>query len=157
MGSGLKKESREGKVKGLLVTPQRKIEVEGGEVFHAMRMRETGYSGFGEAYFSFIEFGAVKAWKRHREMTLNIIVPIGEIRFIIFDDRSKGTDPVYQQIILSPENYCRLTVPPMVWMGFQGISKEAKSILLNIASIPHDPGEADRKPIHDVEFDWSLR
>ena len=40
---------------------------------------------------------------------------------------------------------CRLTVPPMLWMGFQGVG-DATAMLLNVANMPHDPDEVDRKP-----------
>ena len=30
---------------------------------------------------------AIKGWKRHKKMVLNLIVPIGSVRFILYDDR----------------------------------------------------------------------
>ena len=141
-------------IEGVLVSPLRVIDVEGGDVFHGMKLSDFGYRGFGEAYFSSIEFGVIKAWKRHREMTLNLIVPVGAIRFVIFDDRtdsvSKGH---FQQVQFSRDNYCRLTVPPMVWMGFQGVS-DGLNLLLNIASIEHQPDEMDRKAMNQITFSW---
>jgi len=56
--------------------------------------------------------------------------------------------------IVSKDNYCRLTVPPMVWMGFQGLSSDG-SMLLNMASIVHNSLEVDRKNIEKIEFNWS--
>jgi dTDP-4-dehydrorhamnose 3,5-epimerase len=53
-------------------------------------------------------------------------------------------------------DYHRLTVPPMVWMGFKGIDKNT-SILLNIASIENSVDEVDRKRLDEIEFDWSKR
>lgn len=145
-----------GEIEGVIITPQKIIDVSGGDVLHAMKCDDPGFISFGEAYFSSIEYGAIKAWKRHREMTLNLVVPVGAIRFIMFDDRVVMPSYVfYQDVILSKENYCRLTVPPMIWLGFQSVSKET-SILLNISSIPHDPEEVDRKSIEEVDFFWSL-
>ncbi len=144
-------------VDGVIITPQKIVDVEDGDVFHAMKSTDSEYSGFGEAYFSSIQYGAIKAWKRHKKMILNIVVPVGEIRFVIFDDRNPLNPGMYQQVNLSRDNYCRLTVPPMVWMGFQGVSRnKSESMLLNIASIPHNPNESDRKVIDEIEFDWSL-
>jgi dTDP-4-dehydrorhamnose 3,5-epimerase len=120
---------------------------------HAMKEVDMGFSGFGEAYFSEINFKAIKAWKRHQEMTLNLIVPVGEIRFVLFDDRNKAGSQ-FQEIVISRDNYCRLTVPPMVWMGFQGLSS-SDSTLLNIASIVHDPNEVDKRSINEIDFDWN--
>ena len=140
-------------IKDLLITPLDIIETPGGNVMHAMKEIDTGFFGFGEAYFSEIKPGSIKAWKRHREMTLNLIVPLGEVKFVLFDDR-KGSNNRFQEVIISKENYCRLTVPPMIWVGFKGLSS-FKSILLNIASIPHNPKEVDKKEIDKIEFDWN--
>ena len=137
----------------VIITPLEVIETFGGNVMHAMKKTDLGYADFGEAYFSEIEKNTVKAWKRHREMTLNLIVPLGKIKFVLFDDR-KGSNNRFQEVIISKENYCRLTVPPMIWVGFKGLSS-FKSILLNIASIPHNPKEVDKKEIHKIEFDWN--
>ena len=137
----------------VIITPLEIIETFGGNVMHAMKKTDLGYADFGEAYFSEIEKNKVKAWKRHREMTLNLIVPLGKIKFVLFDDR-KGSNNRFQEVIISKENYCRLTVPPMIWVGFKGLSSY-KSILLNIASIPHNPKEVDKKEIDKIEFDWN--
>ena len=137
----------------VIITPLEVIETFGGNVMHAMKKTDLGYADFGEAYFSEIETNKVKAWKRHREMTLNLIVPLGEVKFVLFDDR-KGSNNMFQEVIISKENYCRLTVPPMIWVGFKGLSS-FKSILLNIASIPHNPKEVDKKEIDKIQFDWS--
>jgi dTDP-4-dehydrorhamnose 3,5-epimerase len=142
-------------IDGVITTPQKIINVAGGGVYHAMKRSDASFCGFGEVYFSKIENNVIKAWKRHREMTLNLIVPVGAIRFVLFDDRVGSlTESLYQQVILSCKNYSRLTVPPMVWMGFQGVSEE-DAMLLNIANITHNPSEVDRKDINDIEFNWN--
>ena len=139
---------------GVLITPLKIIDVAGGDVLHGMKASDPGYEGFGEAYFSSILSGAIKAWKRHREMTLNLIVPVGAVRFVLFDNRSGSISCGYfQQVVLSKENYVRLTVPPMVWMGFQGIA-DGSNILLNVASIPHQPEEAERLELEQIEYHW---
>ena len=137
----------------VIITPLEIIETFGGNVMHAMKKTDLGYADFGEAYFSEIEKNKVKAWKRHRKMTLNLIVPLGKIKFVLFDDRKESNNR-FQEVIISKENYCRLTVPPMIWVGFKGLSS-FKSILLNIASIPHNPKEVDKKEIDKIEFDWN--
>jgi dTDP-4-dehydrorhamnose 3,5-epimerase len=144
------------KIAGVLITPLKVIDVPGGDVLHGMKCSDAGYSGYGEAYFSTIEFGAVKAWKRHRKMILNLIVPIGAVRFVIYDNRHNSASyDQYQEIVLSRDNYCRLTVPSMVWMGFQGLT-DSDSLLLNLANIEHISEEADRKQINEIKYDWEL-
>jgi dTDP-4-dehydrorhamnose 3,5-epimerase len=137
----------------LIITPLDIIKVNKGDVMHAMKSHDPGFSGFGEAYFSLVSYNAIKAWKRHHEMTLNLVVPVGKIRFVLFDDR-KVSNTQFQEVIISKDNYCRLTVPPMVWIGFQGLSDNG-SMLLNIADIEHNPHEVDKKNIEQIEFNWS--
>lgn len=133
------------------------INHEKGDIFHALKKTDIEYSEFGEAYFSSIKHSSIKAWKRHTKMTLNIIVPVGAIKFVIYDDRQESkTRSEYFEICLSRENYQRLTVPKGLWMGFQGISKSL-NLLLNIADMPHDPDEVERCDIDDIKYDWSLK
>ncbi len=75
---------------------------------------------------------------------------------MVFDDRPDSpTFGVFEDITLSRDSYSRLTVPPMVWMGFQGVEK-GMSMLLNIASVPHDPEESDRKDLDEIIFNWEV-
>ena len=142
-------------LEGVLLTPLSIVTTSGGDVMHAMKKSNVGYSGFGEAYFSQVESGVIKAWKRHHEMTLNLVVPVGSIHFVLYDDRhSSSTCSEFQQVTLSTENYYRLTVPPMVWVGFQGCDSNI-SMLLNIADTEHHPDELDRMDLKDIDFDWS--
>jgi dTDP-4-dehydrorhamnose 3,5-epimerase len=131
------------------LTPLRIIPGDSGEVMHALKQHESSFHGFGEAYFSTVQKQAVKGWKKHKRMVLNLIVPSGAIRFVLYDDRSASKSfRTIQELILSKENYQRLTVPPGVWMAFQGLSDDV-NMLLNIASIPHDPTEADNLPVQN--------
>jgi dTDP-4-dehydrorhamnose 3,5-epimerase len=136
-----------GAINGVTITPLRIIPGDSGDVMHALKQQEISFRGFGEAYFSTVRKQAVKGWKRHQRMILNLIVPVGAIRFVLYDDRAGSeTFKVFQETVLSRENYQRLTVPPGVWMAFQGVSDEV-NMLLNIASIPHDPMEAESLPL----------
>lgn len=141
-------------INGMLITPIEIVPVPGGDVLHGMKLNDPGYAGFGEAYFSTVNNRVIKAWKRHREMTMNIIVPFGCVRFVIYDDReTDSSQHSFQQVVLSRDNYFRLTVPPMVWMGFEGLGEE-ENILLNISNIKHSPDEVDRLMVNQVNFDW---
>ncbi len=140
-------------IKDVLITKLDVIDTPGGNVMHAMKESSAGYAGFGEAYFSQVEKGAIKAWKCHQKMTLNLVVPVGEIRFVLFDDR-EVSNTQFQEVIISKDNYCRLTVPPMIWMGFQGLSGDG-SMLLNIANLEHNPNEVDQRNIEQIKFNWN--
>ena len=140
----------------VLVTPLREIETPGGNVFHAMKASDKGYCGFGEAYFSTMQPGMIKPWKRHNRMTLNLVVHIGKIRFVLHDDRvDSPTNNTFHEVLLgNPGQYARLTVPPGIWVAFQGVSEET-AWLLNVADLPHDPTEADRRSLDQFPYKWS--
>jgi dTDP-4-dehydrorhamnose 3,5-epimerase len=107
------------------------------------------YVGFGEIYFSLINSGMVKGWKRHQRMTLNLAVPIGQVRFAFYDDRNDS--PTYgetQEVILGRDAYQLAVVPPGIWCAFQGLDPNI-SLVANCASLPHDPSEADNRPLAD--------
>ena len=53
--------------------------------------------------------------------------------------------------MIGEENYSRITVPPMIWFGFKGISLNT-SYILNISNEIHDPLEVERKPLTFLNF-----
>lgn len=140
---------------GVIVTPLRMIQTPGGDVWHGMKKTDAGYAGFGEAYFSNIRHQEIKPWKKHLRMTLNLVVVIGEIRFVIRDDRPESSSLGQIQCVrLSPASaYARLTVPPGVWMAFQGLAAPS-SMLVNLADLLHDPQEIERRPIEAFPYAW---
>ncbi len=143
-------------IDGILLTELKRIPHRQGDIFHAIKKTDAGFMGFGEAYFSTIRFNEIKAWKKHSKMTLNLIVPVGRIKFVLYDDRQESrTKGLFYEVILSPENYKRLTVTPDIWMGFQGLD-EGLSLLLNIANLEHDPDEIDRRDLYDpsIPYVW---
>lgn len=136
----------------ILVTPLKQIEVSGGNVLHAIKKSDFGFNGFGEAYFSSIETGAIKAWKLHKVMYMNLIVPIGLVRFVFcLNDKSKNNFRIEE---IGFKNYNRITVPPGIWFGFMGLADQ-KSIILNFANIEHDQNEVEKLNTNSIIFDWS--
>jgi dTDP-4-dehydrorhamnose 3,5-epimerase len=113
-----------------------------------MKKSDSGYAGFGEAYFSTIHKEDIKGWKKHTKMTLNLIVILGEVEFVVYNQREKS----FFIVRLSKRNYQRLTIKPNLWVAFKGISKN--SILLNIADIEHDPNEAINRELKEIEYGW---
>jgi dTDP-4-dehydrorhamnose 3,5-epimerase len=139
------------------LTQLRRIPGEKGAVWHGLKKSDAGFAGFGEAYFSVVGCGAVKGWKKHTRMTMNLIVVAGAIRFVLGDDRdpSAGSVPTTSFLLTahSDEGYARLTVPPGYWMAFQGIGP-GDNMLLNVASIEHDPTEAESRDLAQIPWPW---
>ena len=121
---------------GVILTPLKRIHHQKGDIFHAIKASDDGFFGFGEAYFSEVYKDETKGWKKHSEMTLNLIVAHGAIRFNIHNQETNE----YFDTIISEHNYNRLTVKPGLWVSLTGIGE--KNILLNIANIEHNPDES---------------
>jgi len=132
----------------MILTPLKQIHNPKGDIFHAMKKSDDGYDGFGEAYFSTVHKDDIKGWKQHTKMTLNLVVPKGAIEFVVYDEDTKE----FFSVVLSQDNYQRLTVKPNLWMAFRGIGEY--NILLNLASIEHDPNEAINIDISEIKYEW---
>ena len=144
-------------IDGVLVTALRQITDERGAVLHHMRCDAPEFTAFGECYFSEMVPGAVKAWKCHREQTQHLAVPIGRVRFVIYDDReSSPTHGELQFVELGrPDDYNRLRIPRGLWYGFTCLS-DRPALIANCADLPHDPNDAELRPENDpgIPFHW---
>lgn len=142
-------------IQDVLISDLKVIEVEGGNVLHSSKFDDTGFKKFGECYFSYIDYRFIKGWKRHSLVTLNLTVPLGIIKFVMFDSRENSkTYKKFQEVSIGESNYKRLTIPPLVWVAFQGLEYK-QSILMNLIDLKHDPSESENKNIDYFKYDWS--
>ena len=123
---------------GVVVTPLKKIHHPKGDVFHALKADEPDFVQFGEAYFTTIRAGDIKGWKKHTHMVMNLVVPLGEVIFYLHAEQDNKTYTVR----IGDANYARLTIPAGLWVAFRGVNPDL-NLVLNIASIAHDPLEAE--------------
>jgi len=146
-------------IDGVKITPLKQILDERGKIMHMLRSDESHFQDFGEIYFSYIYPGAIKGWHIHKEMVLNYAVPHGNIKFVLYDDRAtSSTRGQLQEVFLGPDNYCLVTVPPLVWNGFKGIGNEM-ALVANCSSIAHRADEVDRMDPFDprIPYDWAIK
>jgi dTDP-4-dehydrorhamnose 3,5-epimerase len=145
-------------ISGLEINPLRIFSDERGAVLHMLRADDPHFAQFGEIYFSTVNRGAIKGWRRHRRMALNLAVPVGKIRLVVYDDRDDSeTRGALVDLTLGPHDYKLIIVPPGVWTAFQGVG-EGTSLLANCATIPHRDGEAETRALDDppVKVAWDL-
>ena len=142
-------------IEGIIETQLKVIPSVDGNVLHGIRSTDKSFVGFEEAYFSFINQDHVKAWKCHKKMTLNLIVPVGKVKFVFIDNREEPSSfKKIQTFDLSQNPYTRLTVPPYIWFGFKGLARQ--NLILNITNVMHDQKEVLRKNLNEIDFDWGL-
>jgi len=146
-------------IEGVKITPLKVISDERGKIKHMLRRDSEQYKGFGEIYFSFVYPGVVKGWHLHDKMTLNYAVPVGNIKFVLFDAReNSSTKGELAELFIGEDNYCLVTVPPGIWNGFKGIGSTT-AVVANLTDIPHDPEEIHRMdPTNShIPYDWDIK
>ena len=93
---------------------------------HAIKNSDSGFSGLGGANFALVAVGVAKAWKKHARKTMNVIVPVGTVRFVFCVDGVQD----FRIEDIGDDRYARITVPPGIWFSFQG-KADPKSLVLN--------------------------
>jgi len=126
-------------IEGVVIKPLSQFEDERGKVMHMLRSDSEIFDQFGEVYFSYVNPGMVKAWKRHQLMTQLLTVPYGQVDFVLFDDRkASGTFGKTQQVHIGDREHQLLKIPQLIWYGFKGMASH-RSLIVNCADLPHDP------------------
>jgi dTDP-4-dehydrorhamnose 3,5-epimerase len=147
-------------IEGVYFFPISPIVTTGGKVIRAVKGLDIHLPKFAECYFSTARSKDPKAWKKHTEMSCNIFVPYGAVRFVFYDDRH--TSPDFEKIVefeVSELHYGRLVIHPGIWFGFSGIKDGVESIILNVASVEHDPAECLRLEPGDskIPYQWTFK
>ena len=136
-------------IDSIKVEPQKVIPANGGDVFKIINLFDSDFYGFGEAYFTTVLPNHIKGWKKHKTMTLNLVVPIGEVKFVFAED-----DAIKFRVEnIGSSCYNRITVPPNIWFAFKCVSN-VSSLVLNIANIIHDPYEVETCNLDNFNFNW---
>ena len=141
-------------ISGVRLTQLKVIKDSRGKVMHMLRNDSSTFKSFGEIYFSTVFPNIVKGWHLHKDSDLNYVCVFGKVKLVLFDKREKSESyNKIQEIILSPDNYFLVTIPPNIWNGFKGIGK-AESIIANCLSLPHNEEEMVRKDFNDPTFNY---
>lgn len=101
-----------------------------------------------EVYYSEVNYGVIKGWKKHKRMKMHLSAASGLIHIVTYDP--KTTEKI--SFDLSLKNHQVVTIEPGIWVAFRGYGE--KNVLLNLASIPHDPLETLSLPIDSIDYTW---
>ena len=146
-------------IDGVKITKKKQFIDERGKIMRMLRVDDEEFIKFGEIYFSFTYPGAIKAWHKHKKMTLTYAAISGKIKLVLFDDRSNSpTKGNIEEIFLSDENYFTITIPPLIWNGFKSIENKS-AIIANCTDVPHFEEEIERKDYNDssIPYDWGIQ
>jgi dTDP-4-dehydrorhamnose 3,5-epimerase len=128
-------------INGVSVRKLMVFENELGGVKHMLKKQWPEFNSFGEVYFSTINAGIIKGWKRHDKTVLNYTVPVGNVKVVIYDgDKKSPTYCEIQEIELGESNHVLLTIPANVWYSFASLNDE-KAIICNLISVEHSEDE----------------
>ena len=112
-----------------------------GNIMKYIKKSDENYFKFGEVYFSWIKKNKFKGWKFHKKMHMNLTVPVGNVKFTFFDEKSQKKFT----FILGEKKFGVLYVPPKIWFGFTNMSKKRDSLVVNFSNIIHDKNESINK------------
>lgn len=146
-------------IEDVVIQKLKQIIDERGKVMHMLRADSHFFIEFGEIYFSVVNSGAVKAWKRHLKMTQHFAVPVGKINLVLYDDRTDSTSYGRVEVIEIGENdYCLVKIPPLIWYGFKGISV-VPALIANVTDKPHNPDELERMDSSNdyIPYNWDVK
>lgn len=146
-------------IAGVQITTLKQISDERGKIMHMLKNTDPYFKKFGEIYFSTVYPQAIKGWHIHEKMTLNYAVVVGMIKLVLYDDRNDSpTRREIMEIFIGQDNYQLVTIPPLVWNGFKGISIQP-AVVANCSNIPHDLEEIKRlDPFSSqIPYNWSIK
>lgn len=144
-------------IDGVQLSNLRIIPDERGAVLHMVKSTDPAFVGFGEIYFSRITAHQRKPWRRHRVATAQLAVPIGQVRFALYDDRvDSPTDGVTWDVSIGESDYQLLTIPPGLWFAFHNVGL-VDALIANCSSIPHNPSQIDRQDLATTTIPYVWR
>jgi len=126
-----------------------RFESRDGGTWRAARLGDPNVSEIQEVYFSWINPGCIKAWKRHKVATCNFVVPVGNVEFAV-----QASNGHFEVVTIGVDNYCRLVVFPDTWFGFKGIADQP-SLVVNTMNHLHDDQESEKADINLFDHDWT--
>lgn len=119
-----------------------------GNVLRGFRKNDKFLKNSAEIYFSWINKNAIKGWKLHKKMTMNLVVPVGKVKFVFYNGKN------FKTIVVGEKNYNRIFVPNNIFFAFQNLYKE-KSLVVNNASIIHKKKDEILKlSLDKIDYLW---
>ncbi len=118
-----------------------KFNDERGFVLQGMKYQDRESFGIREVYFSSVNYGFYKGWKKHQKMVLNLIVIEGKVLFYLANNEFTE----FKEIIICKNDLQRITIMPNQWLSFTSLVKPSSTIM-NIANLTNKEDITDNIP-----------
>jgi len=146
-------------IDGVFIKSLKVFADERGKVMHMLRSDDAFFKQFGEIYFSVVNPGIIKGWKKHSKMTQHFSVPVGNIKLVIYDNREdSSTKGKIQEIFIGAENYQLVRIPPLVWYSFKAVG-DSFALIANCPDLPHVDNEVVTVDLFDkkIPYNWNKK
>ena len=129
-----------------------------GAIFKMFKKGSHSQEPIEEVYCSEILPGQIKAWKRHKVLVQNLVVPRGEIELVVYNPNLALADSARIRRIRMgyPGCYKLVSLPAGLWYGFRCLSK-SPALIVNCISRVYDDGEVERLAHDDLQIPFSWR
>tara|TARA_X000000950_G_C13756618_1_gene595011 strand:+ start:95 stop:523 length:429 start_codon:yes stop_codon:yes gene_type:complete len=121
-----------------------------GIILKILDNKQNNLKSYKDAYFSFVKFNKIKGWKKHLRMTMTLVVPVGRVKFVFYDEEK------FKSIIIGDNSFYKIIVPPNIWFAFKGISK-GKNVVFNLANLKHNDKEVVKKRNIQIKYNWKKK
>ncbi len=148
-------------IEGVKVKKLRVIPDERGMLMEMVRCDDEDFIKFGQVYMTTAYPGVVKGWHYHRKQYDNMVVVMGMMKIVLYDNRKDSpTFGEVNEFFAGAHNPVRITIPPNVCHGFKCISTE-EALVINTVTEPYDydnPDEFRYEPHgNDIPYEWDRR
>ncbi|NQT49997.1 glycosyltransferase [Candidatus Kuenenbacteria bacterium] len=141
-------------INGIKIQPLKIFKDERGAVLKMIDKNNPEFKEFGEMYFSQINPGVIKGWKKHLRINQLFAVPVGNMKLVLYDDREdSSTKGEIQEIEFGIDNYVFISLPPQVWYSWKALGK-SPAIIANLINEVHDPEESKTADLNDAQFPY---
>ena len=148
-------------IEELKIYPLKRFDDDRGAVLKYVSKISPFYNNISEVYFSKVNRGIVKGWKKHKRVKQHLVVPHGEVKLVVYDDRKKSStyNTIQTIFIGGMDHYNLVIIPNQVFYAFQGIGIETTSLICNYIEEVHDPNESETLEINSKVIpynNWKL-
>ena len=120
-----------------------------GNIQLIKKYKKNSLKNISEIYSLWINKNQIKGWNFHKKMTVNLIILVGKVKFVIYNPKNYS----FKSYIINEKKPQMIVIPPKRYFGIKNLYK-SKSLLLNIANLKHNKNEYTKTPLNKIKYSW---